>query len=120
MSRRRELLDVGVHSGILWIGAAAYPLRNIARVQVVEVRPDRARAVRRFVLQAFAWTGIVAVAAIRSAGLSPSDQATSGSFGALVWFVLMTVSLIRLLVIVGGGPTSPRSSRPLAVRAPRW
>src|SRR5947208_1333284 len=41
-------LDLRVSKRILWIGAAVYPLQNIARVYTFVLRPKRKEAVLRF------------------------------------------------------------------------
>lgn len=45
---RRKVIRVEVSKRVLWIGAEAYPLQNIARATTVKIKPERAKAVGRF------------------------------------------------------------------------
>lgn len=51
MTENATLVDVGVDSGTLWIGSAAYPLRNISSVEPVRrirtEKPERRKMSRR-------------------------------------------------------------------------
>jgi hypothetical protein len=47
-SLKRKMIAVSIQQGILWVGAEAYPLRNIARAATKELTPNRGAAVRRF------------------------------------------------------------------------
>ena len=88
MSGRREVLEVGVSRRILWIGAAAYPLHNIARAQTVEIRPARGGAIRKYLGQVAAWLLLGFAVAILL-----GDQ---GALALLIVLVLATISTIRL------------------------
>ncbi|MFI6807708.1 DUF6232 family protein [Streptomyces luteogriseus] len=53
-------IELRVHKRLLWVGTAAYPLRNIARVYTFTLRPKRKEAVFRFLKRA----GIILAVAI--------------------------------------------------------
>ncbi|MCX4983645.1 DUF6232 family protein [Streptomyces sp. NBC_00572] len=76
---RRKVITVEVSKRVLWIGAEAYPLQNIARATTIKIKPPRARAVGRFV-KSLLITGLLAVAALAAA---QSDEA-SGSDRELI------------------------------------
>lgn len=88
VSRKREVLEVRVSRRILWIGAAAYPLHNIARAQTVEIRPDRAGSVRSYLGQVVVWLGLGFAGAMLL-----GDQ---GALAAYVAVGLVAISTIRL------------------------
>ncbi len=45
---KREVINVRVSRRILWVGAEAYPLHNIARATTVRIRPRRMDALGQF------------------------------------------------------------------------
>ena len=96
MSRKREVIDVRVSRRILWVGAEAYPLLNIARAQTIKLVSKPGAAVRRYLKAVVLWVllGIVAGVAIKSAGsLSSSPDAVPW----VVVLVLVAISTIRLI-----------------------
>ena len=60
---KREVIDVQVSRRILWVGAEAYPLHNIARATTIRIDPNRKAAVGRFIKSILILT-ILAVAAV--------------------------------------------------------
>nr|WP_239144576.1 DUF6232 family protein [Streptomyces sp. SID14515] len=48
LPRRGGILEISVKRRILWVGSAAFPLHNLTRVDAYEVKPDRVKAVGRF------------------------------------------------------------------------
>jgi hypothetical protein len=88
VSGKREVLEVGVSRRILWIGAAAYPLHNIARAQTVEIRPDRAGSVRKYLGQVLAWLVLGFAVAVL-----PGHQ---GVLAVFIVLGLLAISTIRL------------------------
>src|SRR5690348_17261651 len=97
---KREVINIDVSRRVLRIGPAAYPVQNIARVQAIKLVPNRARAVRRF-LVAVLFCVILGVAAAvvakKDTGLSNSNvTALHGvEIGAVV---LVAISIIRLVM----------------------
>jgi Family of unknown function (DUF6232) len=95
-----KTINLGVSQGVLWIGAEAYPLHNIARVQNVELVPRRGRAVGSFVKQVLLWAvlGGGGIAGLRFADLSSSDVEKYTEYIAIGVGALVVVSLLVLLV----------------------
>jgi Family of unknown function (DUF6232) len=98
---KRKLITVQVSGRILWVDEAAYPLRNIARVQKVKV-PKVGPPLTRYLL-AVVLCVIVGVAAAvyatRSAGLpSPDLRALHDvEVFAIMLVVISAIGLIALL-----------------------
>jgi hypothetical protein len=100
MSYKREVINVGVSRRVLRIGAAAYPVQNIARAQTVTLVPKRGRAWRRYVVAVVLWVilGVAAaVAANKVAGQSNSGL-TALHGAEVAALVLVVISTIRLIV----------------------
>ncbi|MEY9848126.1 DUF6232 family protein [Streptacidiphilus sp. MAP5-3] len=110
-SPRREL-DLRVTERVLWVGHAAYPIRNIARVFTFELRPRYGLAVFRFF-----WRTAVTLAALGMFSLldalanSTGDQTgqQSGVSGWLVflWFVgvaLIITYVVQLVQVLSENP----------------
>jgi 4-amino-4-deoxy-L-arabinose transferase-like glycosyltransferase len=110
MSYKREFINVKISRQVLWVGAEAYPLRNIARAQTVRIVPNRGAAIRRF-LKAFVLEvilGIVAAVAIGRASGVNSVQASNDLHGAAVAVlvlavVLVVISAVRLIRVLSKG-----------------
>jgi hypothetical protein len=47
-SLEHEVIDVRVSRRVLWVGAEAYPLQNIARVKMITLVPNRRTSLRRY------------------------------------------------------------------------
>jgi molybdopterin converting factor small subunit len=102
-----EAIEVRISRQVLWVGAEAYPLRNIARAQTITLVPDRWRACRRYLTAVVFWVllGVAAVAAIKVAsrlnggqGSNPLHAAAVGALVlALALFAVSTIRLIRVL-----------------------
>jgi hypothetical protein len=103
MSRNSELTEVSVSRRILWIGAEAYPLQNIARAQAIELPPPRGAAIRHYlgvvifcvilgVGSAVAATKVATIATVPSAALSALHGVE------IVAVALIVISTIRLVV----------------------
>jgi len=58
LSRRAETIEVRVNQRVLWIGAGAYPLQNIARIQKIRLAPQRRAAVKRFLVSTTVWMSL--------------------------------------------------------------
>lgn len=97
---KREPITVGVSRRILWIGAAAYPLQNIARAQTFEIMPNRARATMHYLLQVVLWLtlGVGGQAALERSDLSSSDAGNLAGLTYTVLAVLLIISTVRWLL----------------------
>ncbi|MEV7782214.1 DUF6232 family protein [Kitasatospora sp. NPDC088351] len=86
---------------VLWVGADAYPLQNIARARRFEIVPRRGYAVRAFLKAEILVVvlGAVALAITENIGdsSSPSGLATFAALVVLALFVLNIVKLVRRL-----------------------
>ncbi|MFF8379027.1 DUF6232 family protein [Streptomyces sp. NPDC015661] len=97
---RRKVIRVEVSKRVLWIGAEAYPLQNIARATTMKFKPQRARAVGRF-LKSLLVTGLLAVAALavaQSGEVSGSDQELITQGVTVTATVLVAAFLVRLIL----------------------
>jgi hypothetical protein len=110
VSHKRELIDVAVSRQVLWVGAEAYPLQNIARAQTLRLMPNRAAAWRRFFKALVLETvlGVAATVALRLAPRLNSLQAYNAvhtlTVGALVLVVvLVVISTVRLITVLSRG-----------------
>ena len=103
MSWKNELIEVVVRRKILWVGAAAYPLQNIARVRAIEIPPQRGATVRHYLgaVVFFVILGVAsAVAATKLAAVAtvPSSAFTALHGVEIVAVALIVISTIRLFV----------------------
>jgi uncharacterized protein DUF6232 len=104
---KSETIEVRVERGILWVGADAYPLHNIARARTVRLVPNRAWAVRRFVLIVVLCVllGIAGAGALQQANRQSSESDyhglhNGGTAAVVVALSLLAIGLITLLVRV--------------------
>jgi hypothetical protein len=103
MSRKSELIRVRVSRRILWVGAEAYPLQNIARARAIELPPPRGAAVRHY-LGAVVFFVILGVgAAVATTRLDTVATVSSSALNALhgvmiVAGALIIISTIRLSI----------------------
>lgn len=100
MSYKREVINVEISRRVLRIGAAAYPVQNIARAQTVTLVPKRGTAWRRYVVAVVFWVilGVAAAVAVKKVtGLSNSGL-TALHGVEVAALVLLVVSTIRLIV----------------------
>lgn len=94
---------VKVDDGILWIGKAAYPLRNIARAETVEVQWRKGRAVMRWLVHcaliaALAAAAYVASGDVRLHGMSHSEMTRLVGYVALGLLGLRTLFVLPVLL----------------------
>jgi hypothetical protein len=96
LSRKSETIQVRVSQRILWVGAEAYPLQNIARAQTIKLVPKRAAAFRRFLMEITVWTilGVAGIVAINNAQFIEVDSEARTAVVVVV-SVLVLVSAIR-------------------------
>jgi hypothetical protein len=99
---KRDVIDIRVSQRILWIGAEAYPVQNIARAQTVRVVPRRGAAVWGYVKAIVLWLllGLVAAAVMSSAdAVSVGGKAFDvGGLATFVVVVLIVISTVRLIL----------------------
>lgn len=92
-------VSVRVSKRLLWIGDAYYPLRNIARVYTLTIRPRRKEAVLRFLkrllITGFLVTLLAVTAAFMEASSSSGFGGSSESSGASV--------LLTFTLLIGAG-----------------
>ncbi|MER7480578.1 DUF6232 family protein [Streptomyces sp. NPDC126510] len=80
-------VELRVHKRLLWVGTAAYPLRNIARVYTFTLHPKRKEAVFRFLTRALI-TLAVAIGLSIVVGLAVlADESSAGVVLTFVWLV---------------------------------
>jgi len=104
---KSQAIEVRISRRVLWVGAEAYPLRNIARAQTITLVPDRRTAWRRYLTAVVFWAllGVAAVAAMKLAARLDAEQGSNtlhaAAAGALVLalalFAVSTIRLIRVL-----------------------
>lgn len=98
---KTETIEVGVHQRVLWIGAEAYPLRNIARVSTADVVHRKGAAVARFIGYSLFWVvlGVIALVVLFVTGVLQTDDQSDLAIkvaGGLVGLLI----LIRLVVLL--------------------
>jgi hypothetical protein len=102
---KSEEIEVKVERGVLWVGTEAYPLRNIARARTVRLVPNRAWAIRRFVVAIVlcALLGIAGAAALRLANRQSTTSAYhllhNGGTAAIVVAIVLAGIAIALLFV---------------------
>lgn len=128
-------VELRVHKRLLWVGGAAYPLRNIARVYTFTLRPKRKEAVFRFLSR----TGIILAVAIglsiigglislASSSSGPYESERSGGGGliifvwicsgaALIYFFVEMLSVVTapshyVLAVETAGPSTAMVTSP--------
>jgi hypothetical protein len=103
MPHRSGDIDVRVNQQILWVGGEAYPLRNIARAQVVRLKINRVAAFWRFVGITLLWLilglgGSYASRAAQEQGVSLPENI--GQIVLVAMAVLLAFSTFRLLYLL--------------------
>jgi len=104
---RNEIIEVRIGRQVLWVGAEAYPLQNIARAQTVKVVPNRAAAMGRYLTAVVFWVilGTAAVVAMKQSSRLSSVQGANtlhaAGVGVLVLVLaLFAVSTVRLIMVL--------------------
>jgi hypothetical protein len=102
---KREIITVSVSQRILRIGAAAYPVNNIARVQTLKAVPDVGAAVWSFVKAVFLWVllGIGAVVALKYGGVRGTVTQLQ-TVPLVIMGALILISFIVFIARVSGRP----------------
>ncbi|WP_157557658.1 DUF6232 family protein [Intrasporangium oryzae] len=88
--------------GILWIGKAAYPLRNIARAETVEIHWRKGSAVMRWLVHCMLIAALAAAAYVvkddvRLDGISHSEMTRLVGYVVLGLLCLRTLFLLPVL-----------------------
>ncbi|WP_406445065.1 DUF6232 family protein [Streptomyces sp. NBC_01613] len=98
---KSEVIDVRVSRRVLWVGAEAYPLHNIARATTIRIEPDRMAAVGRF-LKSLLILAILTVAAVAVIGRVdwPSGSGQDALRGVVVFAVVMVAVFAAQLLKV--------------------
>ncbi|MDY0812997.1 DUF6232 family protein [Kitasatospora purpeofusca] len=111
-------VNVRVDKRLLWVGNAAYPLRNITRVYTFLLRPNRGAALARFMRRLLVLLAVVVVLAVlddgRSEYVAPTGEEGLVVFGAgfaifavlELLAVLFARSVPVLAVDTAGSPTA--------------
>lgn len=99
---KREVIEVKVSERVLWIGAEAYPLRNIARATTIKIEPRRAWAAGRFLksLLVLAILVVAAVAGIEASDLSSSDKQEAMRGVTIASLVLLAIFILQLISVL--------------------
>jgi hypothetical protein len=97
VSVKRELINVRVSRRVLWVGAQAYPLHNIARAQTIRLEPRRGLAFWRW-LRAIALWVILGIGAVVVAGFGGAT--TVDDLIGLVASVVLTLVLISTVRLI--------------------
>ncbi|MER5930495.1 DUF6232 family protein [Streptomyces sp. NPDC002054] len=92
-ANRFTTLDLTITKRILWVGTAAYPLQNVARIYTFTLHPRRKEATLRFFRRA-AVTVLVLMGLSLLGAIAPDDSGVGGflgfawlvGMGALIWF----------------------------------
>lgn len=98
---------VKVERGVLWVGAEAYPLRNIARARTIRIVPNRAWAVRKFAVTVLlcGLLGGAARVVLRLADKQSSESSqdllhNAGTAATVLALILVAFGMVRLLIRV--------------------
>ncbi|MEV6112488.1 DUF6232 family protein [Streptomyces sp. NPDC052109] len=124
-------LELRVSKRILWIGAAVYPLHNIARVYAFVMRPRRKEAVLRF-LRYTAGTLVVGFVALLPGlpFLAASGGDSGGGYVGFIWLLAIAAEIyffVEMMSVLTAAPqhvlaveTSGASTALVTSRDPRY
>ncbi|GAA0391371.1 DUF6232 family protein [Streptomyces luteireticuli] len=111
-------IDLQVSKRLLWVGRAAYPLQNIARVHTFTLHPKRKEATVRFLKNvAITLTAAIALTVIGGA-TSLSNESVGGGIITFVWIgalaalIAFTVQLLSVLTAASHYVLSIETSGP--------
>ncbi|MFI6702493.1 DUF6232 family protein [Streptomyces sp. NPDC050509] len=113
-------VELRVSKRLLWVGGAAYPLQNVARVYTLTIRPRRKEAVATFcksvlitLAVAFALTILGVASALRDEELAGNllNVVWIVSVGALIYFFVELMSVLTaqshyVLAVETSGPST--------------
>ncbi|WP_405870960.1 DUF6232 family protein [Streptomyces zaomyceticus] len=91
-ARRGDTLRLRVSRRMLWVGAAAFPLHNITRVEAFKLKPDRGAAFLRFLR----WL-VVAVLVYVAINVASDGDASVGEEGNPLFVVILIALVVFLL-----------------------
>ncbi|MET8983792.1 DUF6232 family protein [Streptomyces sp. NPDC004539] len=92
---KREVINIRVSRRILWVGAEAYPLHNIARATTVRIEPRRMAAVGEFLGYALLLL-IVSGVIVGAAGHGELNDSDSETVRQLATFLCVGIGLLLI------------------------
>ena len=110
-----EVVNPRVSRRILWIGAEAFPLQNIARAWTIELVPHRAAAIGRYVMVVALWVFLGAVAAVAFKAVVVVVVVV-----VIVALALIVISTITLIAALSRLTLTSWPSKQQELRGPRW
>ncbi|MFF7974580.1 DUF6232 family protein [Streptomyces sp. NPDC007905] len=93
-------VELRVTKRLLWIGAAAYPLHNIARVYTTTLRPRRREAVLRFLKYAAVTLAVAVLLMLPGLLAKVSSQGTGSGADGYLTFVWLAAGLAGVYFFV--------------------
>ncbi len=119
-------VELRVHKRLLWVGTAAYPLRNIARVYTFTLHPKRKEAAFRFLTRALitlaVGIGLSIIGSLsfidgRSTGTGVLTIVWLGTGAALIYFFVDMLSVVTaqshyVLAVETAGPSTAMVTSP--------
>ncbi|MFE0451056.1 DUF6232 family protein [Streptomyces sp. NPDC058914] len=95
-------MHLRVSKRLLWIGTAAYPLHNIARVYTLTLRPKRKDAVMRFLKRAAAVTAVAIVLMLPGlpAYIVSEGRSGTGTYMTFVWIAALGAGIYFLIEMI--------------------
>ncbi|MFF2405950.1 DUF6232 family protein [Streptomyces sp. NPDC058092] len=80
-------VDLRVSKRLLWVGGAAYPLQNIARVYTLTIHPRRKEAIVRFCRNVAITLAVAIALTILGAVATIGSEDVGGGIITFVWYV---------------------------------
>ncbi|AJE44260.1 hypothetical protein CP978_33200 [Streptomyces nodosus] len=96
-------VDLRVSRRLLWIGSAAYPLHNIARVHTLTLHPKRKEAVLRFLKNGAIIMATAIALTILSSVTALASTSTAGGLILFVWLgagAMLVYSLVEMASVL--------------------
>jgi hypothetical protein len=90
-SAAKGFVNVLITGRILWVGAEAYPLQNIARAQTIKLIPRRGKAVRSY---------LIAIAFCAALGVAPAVAAMKVAIPSSALKVLHGAEILAVALVV--------------------
>ncbi|MFF7180072.1 DUF6232 family protein [Streptomyces sp. NPDC008121] len=96
-------IDIVISKRLLWVGGAAYPLQNIARVYTFTLHPRRKEAVVRFVKRVALTLALALVLTLLGGLATMGSQETAESVLTWVWLLAaaaLVYSLVEMVTVL--------------------
>ncbi|MGW7432778.1 DUF6232 family protein [Streptomyces sp. NPDC054861] len=96
-------IDIVISKRLLWVGGAAYPLQNIARVHTFTLHPRRKEAVVRFVKRVALTLALALVLTLLGGLATMGSQETAESVLTWVWLLAaaaLVYSLVEMVTVL--------------------